>query len=45
VTCSGTLTWDFEKQNWVFDGVPMDDDYCEDCEGETRLVQKFEGEN
>lgn len=42
VNCSGILHWDYEKQAWVFDGVPLDDDYCEDCDDEVRLTQKFD---
>lgn len=44
VNCSGTLQWDYDKQEWIFDGVPMDDDYCEDCEEECRVEQKFDGD-
>lgn len=42
VNCSGPVHWDFGKQQWVFDGIPFDDDYCGDCEDETNLVQIFE---
>lgn len=42
VNCSGNLTWDYDKQDWVFEGTPLDDDFCEDCEGETNLEQKFD---
>lgn len=42
VNCSGTLHWDFDKQDWTFEGTPLDDDFCEDCEQEVRLEQVFE---
>ena len=42
VTCSGNLHWDYALQQWVFDGDPLDDDFCADCEDETTLIQKFD---
>lgn len=41
VNCSGLLQWDFLSQEWVFDGAPLDDDFCQECERETKMVQKF----
>jgi hypothetical protein len=44
VNCSGNLHWDYDKQDWVFDGVPLDDDFCEDCGEECRIEQLFDKE-
>ena len=44
VNCSGPLRWDYDKQEWTNDGSTFDDDYCEDCEREVRLIQVFSTE-
>jgi len=41
VNCSANVVWDVPKQEWVIAGDPLDDDFCEDCDGECNLEQVF----
>jgi hypothetical protein len=36
VTIDAWASWDVDKQDWVLDDI-FDNEYCHDCEGETRI--------
>ena len=43
VSCDATVRWSYESQAWEVSDV-LDGDYCDDCEGECRVEQKYDGE-
>lgn len=40
VTKDATASWSVEKQAWVLSGVFDKPNWCEACEGETRLLER-----
>lgn len=43
VSCDATVQWDIDQQDWIISGI-HDGDFCDDCEDETRIIEKEIGQ-